>query len=65
MTFRVHVIPISDEIVHSATGLLCDCDPLFSPDGNVIHNALDCREIPERVTGEQCSDGWILVKELI
>lgn len=63
MEHRVHVIPVSDAQLHSAQAI-CWCFPLNTGQGNLwIHNAADCREAHERITGEKCSDGWVLIAE--
>jgi len=59
----VHCIPLNDERSHETTDT-CWCNPRvewIDPDTNlpwsnggpmVIHNAEDCREVSEEVTGE-------------
>lgn len=57
-----HIIPLNDEKKHEHSAE-CSCEPAVSwidPDTNlpyprgplIVHNAFDCREISERVTGE-------------
>lgn len=61
----VHVMPINDERSHSCSAD-CWCSPrveYLDPATNlpyprgpmVVHNAADCREVSERVTGEPVS----------
>jgi hypothetical protein len=59
----IHVIPIGDTDIHAAQGT-CWCHPLHR-DGVYTHNAKDCREASERHTGEQSSEGWVLVREMV
>lgn len=55
----IHIIPIGDEKIHCAQ-MSCDCKPKHK-DGIAVHNSYDCREIPENITGESCSEGWIVI----
>jgi hypothetical protein len=62
----VHVIPLNDEQEHEKS-TSCWCEPTVNwidPDTNrpwangscmVVHNAADCREFSEQVTGEGVS----------
>lgn len=70
----IHVIPLNDERQH-ATASDCWCEPRLdfvdpetnllwaSGDGRAIHNAADCREVCEEITGECVEEGreWILM----
>lgn len=60
---RIHILPINDTREHYAQEL-CWCYPL-KRNGIWAHNAKDCREAMERITGEGCSDGWIIVPEIV
>lgn len=67
---RVHVIPIGDTGGPGNDGLhaaqeICWCHPTETEPRLWVHNAHDCREARERVTGEQCSDGWINIAEFV
>lgn len=59
---RIHVIPIADVEIHSAQSI-CWCHPTEVEPMIWVHNAKDCREKEERVTGEKCSAGWINIAE--
>ena len=61
---RIHVIPVGDEDAHAAQAT-CWCHPLDSGDGVWLHHAKDCREAHERQNGEQCSEGWVNIREEI
>lgn len=63
----VHVIPQNDEIEHERSAE-CICQPRVEwvhpesgevyPRGPVVtHNAFDCREVSEQVTGEKVAPG--------
>lgn len=63
----LHVIPIDDERDHTGDG--CWCEPkLETKDGDMyyLHNAADCREFCEEVTGEQVEPGkgWYVAEWL-
>lgn len=61
---RIHVIPVGDVEIHAAQEL-CWCHPTETEPRLLVHNAKDCREARERVTGEKCSDGWINIAERV
>ena len=46
----IHVLPQNDEREHLLSEF-CWCEPRNDA-GVMVHNAADCREISERVTGE-------------
>lgn len=70
----IHVIPLNDEREHELDSS-CWCEPRLdfvdpetghpwaSGDGRAIHNAADCRECAEEVTGGIVEEGkgWILM----
>jgi hypothetical protein len=58
------VIPIGDLHIHCGQ-VTCWCYPLEIQPGTWVHNAKDCREARERLTGMQCSPGWVSVAELV
>jgi hypothetical protein len=60
----LHVIPIGDEQIHAAQEV-CWCHPVPRGDGRWTHNAKDCRERLERQTGEQVSEGWVMIAEYV
>jgi len=61
---RVHVMPVGDTEIHAGQAC-CDCKPTEVEPGVWVHHAWDCREARERLTGEACSDGWLLVYEFV
>lgn len=62
---RLHTIPIGDYAIHAAQDS-CWCHPTAMSEGLVwVHNAKDCRESKERVTGERCSEGWVNIAEYV
>lgn len=64
MTKRLHVIPVGDVEIHAAQEI-CWCHPLEIEPLVWAHNAKDCREAKERITGSKCSDGWIAIAEFV
>lgn len=63
----VHVLPLNDDREHTTEGQ-CWCQPemrwqdaetgeIYANGPMVIHNAADCREVSELVTGERMADG--------
>lgn len=62
--WRIHCIPVGDVDIHAAQAT-CWCHPIESHSGVWTHNAKDCRETTERLTGQRCSDGWRLIVESI
>lgn len=64
MIRRVHCIPIGDEQLHAAQEI-CWCHPTEIEVNLWAHNAADCREAKERMTGEKCSEGWINIAEYV
>lgn len=62
MKKRTHVIPVGDEEIHCAQES-CWCKPVQTEPGVFTHNAKDCREAQERITGQNCSEGWVLIGE--
>ena len=61
---RLHVIPIGDEHIHAAQEV-CWCYPVTFDGVLWTHNAKDCREVRERQTEEQESEGWIIIAEYV
>jgi hypothetical protein len=61
---HVHTIPINDIFLHGAQKD-CWCHPTEISTNLWAHNAKDCREAMERITGEQSSDGWVLIAEYL
>lgn len=64
MRRRIHCIPVGDCDLHAAQEI-CWCYPIEREPLIFVHNAGDTREKLERITGEQCSDGWINIAEYI
>lgn len=62
MSRRIHCLPIGDKDVHAAQET-CWCHPTEIEPLLWVHNAADCREARERITGQKCSDGWVNVAE--
>ena len=60
---RIHVIPVGDLDVHAAQAT-CWCNPTETESKLWVHNAKDCREAKERMTDEQCSEGWVNIREI-
>jgi hypothetical protein len=69
----VNVIPKNDEHPH-VHAVDCDCAPkvqwaddqtgeVFFNGPLIVHNAFDCREFSEAITGEGVSDdqGWVVI----
>ena len=52
----VHVIPLDDTMSHTLS-MECGCYPLEDR-GVIIHNAKDCRESRERITGNTTGKPW-------
>lgn len=44
---QMHVVPCNDTHEHDTSGPLCPCMPLVSPNGKLVHNAYDRREVGE------------------
>lgn len=61
---RIHVLPVGDEGIHAAQEI-CWCHPTEIEPRLWVHNAKDCREAEERITGEKCSDGWVNIAEYV
>lgn len=61
---RIHSIPVGDLELHAAQET-CWCHPTETAPAVWVHNAKDCRESRERVTGEKCSAGWINIAEVV
>jgi len=62
---RLHVIPVGDTHLHSAQKI-CWCYPRELDDKIVWqHNAKDCRDARERVTGNNTGDLWIIIAEYV
>lgn len=59
---RYHVLPVGDLDIHQAQ-TTCWCHPLETEPNLWVHNAKDCREARERITGKKVSDGWINIAE--
>lgn len=47
MNNRVHVLPINDKLEHVEVGVSCWCKPTVTPEGVIVHNAADNREVQE------------------
>lgn len=56
-TRSIHVMPINDTMLHGAHES-CPCYPFETERGLYVHNAKDCREAKERVTGDMHKFGW-------
>ncbi len=61
---RIHVIPVGDLDLHAGQEI-CWCHPTEIDLGIWVHNAKDCREARERVTGERRGPGWDHIVEYI
>jgi hypothetical protein len=59
---KLHIIPVGDTKLHSAQQT-CWCHPNPTEDGLWVHNAQDCREARERISGDGCSEGWVIIAE--
>lgn len=62
-TIRFHMLPVGDNKMHVVSEQ-CWCFPLEMQRGLWAHNAKDCREARERITGKRCSEGWLTLAEL-
>lgn len=62
--YHLHNIPLGDTYLHGAQKD-CWCHPTETRLNLWTHNAKDCREAKERVTGEQVSEGWVLIAEYL
>jgi hypothetical protein len=62
---RLHVIPVNDHDLHNAQSS-CWCHPTEVQAHLFAHNAKDCRESRERMTGKGCPlSEWVIVGEEI
>ncbi len=62
MNKTIHTIPIGDKELHFAQST-CWCHPTEIEPSIAVHNAADCRESQERITGCKSSEGWVLIAE--
>lgn len=57
ITRSVHVLPLNDTMAHFVNPA-CPCYPLEIEKGLFVHNAEDCREAKERITGRTFRHPW-------
>ncbi len=62
--FHIHNIPVGDQFLHGAQKD-CWCNPTETSMNVWTHNAKDCREAKERISGLQASEGWVLIAEYL
>ena len=62
MNRRYHTLPVGDVEIHAAQET-CWCHPTETSPNVWVHNAKDCREAEERITGEGTGEGWVVIAE--